>query len=208
MKLNFKHGRENKIHIYVDGEYSMTVDSDFISSRGLFENMEMDETELAALEDAVSSRRAFNKAADLLSRRDHSRGELLIKLRRKGFAKGAEEALEKLEEYGYIDDERFARNYASELFRVKHFGKRRISQELYKKGISREIADAVTDELDFESGNLAELIEKKYYRCLDSEKGIKKTVNALLRMGYSYGEIKASLESFEAELDENDEVFD
>lgn len=195
MKLNFKQGRGNKIHIHIDGEYRMTADSDFVSSLGYAENYDINEEELAVLERAVSSRRAFNKATDLLSRRDHGEKELLIKLRQKGFKEEAEEAIEKLKYYGYIDDRRFAENYVKELIRIKHYGKRRVEQELYRKGIDREIISEVLEAAEFPESELVSLIERKYYRYLTDEKGIKKTINSLLRMGYSYGEIKDALKT-------------
>ena len=195
MKLNFKQGRGTKIHIYIDGEYRMTADSDFVSSLGYAENYDINEEELAVLERAVSSRRAFNKATELLSRRDHGEKELLIKLRQKGFKEEAEEAIEKLKYYGYIDDRRFAENYVKELIRIKHYGKRRVEQELYRKGIDREIISEVLEAAEFPESELVSLIERKYYRYLTDEKGIKKTINSLLRMGYSYGEIKDALKA-------------
>ena len=195
MKINFKSGRGNKIHIHIDGEYRMTADSDFVSSLGYTENYDINEEELAVLERAVSSRRAFNKATDLLSRRDHGEKELLIKLRQKGFKEEAEEAIEKLKYYGYIDDRRFAENYVKELIRIKHYGKRRVEQELYRKGIDREIISEVLEAAEFPESELVSLIERKYYRYLTDEKGIKKTINSLLRMGYSYGEIKDALKA-------------
>lgn len=195
MKINFKSGRGNKIHIHIDGEYRMTADSDFVSSLGYAENYDINEEELAVLERAVSSRRAFNKATELLSRRDHGEKELLIKLRQKGFKEEAEEAIEKLKYYGYIDDRRFAENYVKELIRIKHYGKRRVEQELYRKGIDREIISEVLESAEFPESELVSLIERKYYRYLTDEKGIKKTINSLLRMGYSYGEIKDALKA-------------
>ena len=195
MKINFKSGRGNKIHIHIDGEYRMTADSDFVSSLGYAENYDINEEELAVLERAVSSRRAFNKATELLSRRDHGEKELLIKLRQKGFKEEAEEAIEKLKYYGYIDDRRFAENYVKELIRIKHYGKRRVEQELYRKGIDREIISEVLEAAEFPESELVSLIERKYYRYLTDEKGIKKTINSLLRMGYSYGEIKDALKA-------------
>lgn len=202
MKLNFKDGKANKVHIFVDGEYRMTVDRDFIAASEYCENMEIDEEELAELEKAVSSRRAFNKAVDLLSRRDHAKGELLVKLRQKGFADGAEQALEKLEGYGYIDDRRFALNYANELIRLKGFGKRRIVQELFKKGVERDVIDEVVSELEFDSESLVSIIERKYSRYLGDEKGVRRTINSLVRMGYGFSEIKEALAEVQQSLEE------
>lgn len=193
MKISYKEGRGNKIHIMLDGEYKMTVDRDFPLLASVPDGSEIGEEALSFLEEEVNVRRAFNKASDLLSRRDHSERELLTKLRQKGYSVGAEEAVEKLRDYGYVDDERFAFSYAAELKRLKHFGKRRIEQELFKKGIDREIVSNVLDSLEFDENELCELIKRKYYRNLDTEKGIQKTVNALIRAGYGYREIKDAL---------------
>lgn len=209
MKLHFKQGKADKIHIHVDGEYKMTVDRDFIAASPYYENMEIDEQELAELENEVGSRRAFNKAVELLSRRDHATGELKEKLRQKGYVQGAEQALEKLCEYGYLDDRRFAESYAEELVRLKHFGKRRIEQELYKKGVARDIIKETLERIETDTDALEALVERKYARFLGTQKGNAKAVNALVRMGYPYADIKAAIESVcaKAEIEQSDEEF-
>lgn len=202
MKITYKPGKADKIHIYLDGEYSMTVDKTFVGNHLPDENTEIDERELAELTEAVSSRRAFNKACDLLEMRDHSSGEIRTKLRQKGYGDYAEQAIEKLIDYGYIDDERFARNYSAELIRIKHFGKKRIIQELYRKGISSEIISMVTEEIETDEDELVSLINRKYLRYLGTEKGVNKTINALLRMGYSFSEIRSALSQVEVEVED------
>ena len=199
MKLTLQEGKANKVHLLVDGEYRMTTDRDFVSLAGLKNNMELDDTELASLTEQVNSRRALNKAADLLTRRDHSRAELVQKLRQKGFdAESAGAAAEKLESLGYLDDRRFAEIYAAELAQSKGFGKRRIVTELFRKGIARDVIDEVLETLELPQDSLVSLIERKFSRKLSTEQDVRRTVNALVRMGYGYGEIKAALEEFSA----------
>ncbi len=198
-KLTLRPGRENKVHLLLDGAYAMTVDSDFVAFSGLYENMEISDEALIALQGAVNARRAFNKASDLLAIRDHSEKELLQKLRQKGYAEGAEEALAKLKDYGYLDDARFAARYAAELQRVKHYGKRRIEQELYRKGVSRDVIAETLESMTFEAEDLAALIEQKYARRLDTEKGVAQTVAALQRRGYGMREIRDALDKLAQE---------
>lgn len=76
MKLSVKPGKLDKIHIFLDEEYAMTVDNTFWFSSEWYNKTEIDSEELAALQTAVSSRRAFNAAVDLLSRRAHGSEEL------------------------------------------------------------------------------------------------------------------------------------
>lgn len=198
--LTLQPGKNNKVHLLLDGEYAMTADSDFVAFSGLHDNMILDDEALTDLQGKVNARRAFNKASDLLALRDHSEKELLQKLRQKGFADGAEEAMEKLKSYGYLDDSRFALRFAQELQRVKHYGKKRIEQELYRKGVSRDVVSDTLEQLSFDEDALPALIERRYLRQLDTEKGVQKTVAALQRMGYSFGEIRDALQKVQEDV--------
>ena len=205
MKLDFKPGKGNKMHIYVDGEYFMTADCDFVFTCGFDNNSEISDEELVALSEAVSFRRAFLKACDLLSYRDHSSRELLVKLRQKGYGDGAEQAVEKLIEDGYVDDERFARAYADELVRVKHYGTRRIVTELMKKGIDASLAREIADETEVGEDEILIALKRKYGRCLDTEKGVRRAINGLAAMGYGYAQIKQAIETVKEEAQTDDE---
>lgn len=200
--LTLRPGRENKVHLLLDGDYAMTVDSDFVAFTGLYENMELDDEALTSLQREVNARRAFNKASDLLSRRDHSEKELREKLRQKGFSEGADEAIERLRGYGYVDDARFAVRYAAELQRVKHYGKKRIEQELFRKGVDRAVIAETLEGLTFDADDLVSLIERKYAGRLGTEKGVSQTVAALQRRGYGYREIKDALEQLAQKTEE------
>lgn len=200
MKLTYKKGKGDKIHISIDGEYRLTVDEMYFSSLYLKDGQEISEEEYSELESTVNIRRAYNCAVSLLSRRDHSENELLKKLCEKGFSAGAEEAIEKLKSGGYVDDERFCRIFASELIRLKGYGRRRVEQELYRKGVSREIIGAVLEEISFDSEKLISIIKRKYLTKLTDEKGRKRVVDALMRLGYSYSEIRYALKEIEEEI--------
>ena len=206
MKLTYKKGKQDKIHISVDGEYSFTVDEAYFLSMGIWNGKEVESDELDEIKETVNKRRAYNYAVSLLVRRDHSERELVNKLRMKGYAEGAEAAVEKLKSSGYVDDERFARLYVRELQGLKKYGKKRIEQELFRKGIDRDIIREVLEETEFDESELVSLIERKYGRYLGDEKGVQKTMNGLLRMGYSYGEIRDALKIINENAELSDEV--
>ena len=108
MKITAQQGRGQKIHILVDGEYRLTVTRDFWASQNIRPGDEIDDAEFAAFCEAAGSCRAFNAAVDILSRRDHSSKELQRKVARRSGAEFAREAVERLEEMGYVNDERYA----------------------------------------------------------------------------------------------------
>lgn len=200
MKLTYKKGKGDKIHISIDGEYALTVDEMYFASLYLTDGQEIDEEEYAALEERVNVRRAYNCAVSLLSRRDHSKKELFTKLKEKGYSKGAQAAIERLEAGGYVDDERFCRLYAAELVRLKGYGKRRVEQELYRKGIDRDTVYNVLEEISFDNDALIDIIKRRYLDKMTDEKGRQRAFNALMRLGYSCGEIRDALRDIDEEI--------
>ncbi len=201
MKITAKSGRKDKIHIYIDGEYLLTVDEIFWFSCGLVSGDEINEEELTAFEEAAGSRRAFNSALNSLDYRDHSEKEIRAKLLRKHNADYVDEAVEKLIELDLVNDERYAENYARELFERKKFGKMRIKSELRAKGISADIANAAVEELfeEEEPDNvqrIVDIIGKRYYNRMNDEVGRKKVFSALQRMGYSFSDIREAMSEF------------
>ena len=201
MKITAKSGRNDKIHIYIDGEYLLTVDEIFWFSCGLVSGDEINEEELTAFEEAAGSRRAFNSALNSLDYRDHSEKEIRAKLMRKHGAEYVDEAVEKLIELDLINDRRYAENYARELFEHKKFGKIRIKSELIAKGIASDIASETVNSLfeDEEPDNIqriVDIIEKKYYNRMNDEVGRKKVFSALQRMGYTFSDIHEAMSEF------------
>ena len=195
MKLTVKEGKANKIHIYVDEEYRATVDSDYWYSEKYRNYKEINEEELTELIDSVSFRRAYNKGLDLLSRRPYGVNELIKKLCEKGHEKEAsEKACDRLLELGLLNDEEYARILANDLLERKNYSTKRIKQELSFRGIPREIIENTVDSLDNDAENrIILVIKKKYINKLNDEKGRKRAVDGLMRLGFSYSEIKSAL---------------
>jgi regulatory protein len=85
---------------------------------------------------------AKQKAYRLLSMRPHSEKELEKKLREKGFpAVVIKEALEKLHDLKYLNDESFAIGWARDLAVNKLRGNRKIIASLREKGVSSQLID-------------------------------------------------------------------
>lgn len=201
MKITAKSGKKNKIHIYIDGEYKLTVDDVFWFSCGYISGDELNEDELTAFEEAAGSRRAFNSALNSLDYRDHSAREMRQKLSRKFDSQYVDEAVEKLIELDLINDERYAELYARELFEHKKLGKMRIKSELRAKGISTETANDAVEKLfeEEEPDNvqrIVDIINKKYYNKMNDEAGRKRVFSALIRMGYSFSDIREAMTVF------------
>lgn len=98
-------------------------------------------------------RRAKLRALRLLTVMDRTEANLRDKLAASFDAEAVEAAVKYVKSYGYLDDERYVKNYIESMSRTK--SRRQIEQELlYKKGISREAA-----EKGFEAAEMADTAE-------------------------------------------------
>ena len=102
-------------------------------------------------------------------------------LRRKLFEKGiqgpaVETILAELEASGFVDEERFARSYARGKFRIKRWGKGRISQELKLRQISSALIQLGLSEIDGDEyfATLEREAEKKWEKTKEKDAYKKK----------------------------------
>ena len=202
MLLTYEKGKKDKIHISIDGEYKLTVDAVFWYGLGIKNKSEISEEEFEELSERILLRRAFNKSIDLLSRREHSRKELIEKLSQRGYQAVSDLVADKLQEKGYLDDERFAGMYANELKNRKSMGKRRIRQELLRKGIDRDIIENVIESMEEDPiEEIVDIVKRKYPKFNLDEKNKTRAINGLLRLGYSFSDIKKALREIDNEED-------
>ena len=109
----------------------------------------------------------YNKALDLVSRREHSRHELMQKLNKR-FPETMpiiEEALDKLILNNILDDERFAEMYLNSRAR-KGFGPKKIEMELYSKKVDSLLIGNAIEAYESWTENAENELTKKF-------KGIK-----------------------------------
>lgn len=198
MIISANKGRGNKVHIMLDGEYLLTVDSDFWLMGTLRSGDDIDNEQLELFKEQAAYRRAYNRALDLISRREHSKRELITKLTQRCCDKQTALSIsERLEEIGLIDDRRYAQALLREYGEYKKMGETRIKQEMLKRGVPSDIiSDALEEFEDDPQKKIKELIESKYINSLADEKGKNRAINALLRRGFSFYDIKQVLDSF------------
>lgn len=135
------------------------------------------------------------KALRLLEFRSHSERELIDKLKRAGSVdEDIERVMEFCREYGFVNDEQYAKRKARDLQNLKKFGRRRISQELRQKGIAQELIDLAVSELEEDEGDrLYPLVLKKLGGNFE-KKNIDKCIRYFIYRGYGFGDIKSCIE--------------
>lgn len=190
--------------LYIDGELAMKLDTEVLLAHRFDVGREIDDEQLHECVRASDRKRCKDKAMWLISYRDHSRSELIGKLKKDYGDEACEAAVTRLEELGLVDDGRYARRYAADLFHIKHLSQRGVRQKLYEKGIDRDLIDEVLDEFTVDEDELIRaIIDKKYARSLTDEKGQRRCANALARMGFSYGDIRSVMREY-IEIEDNE----
>jgi regulatory protein len=102
----------------------------------------------------------FTAALRLLARRAYSIAEMRRALSRRSDSPAAvEEAIVRLRQLGYLDDQKFAEQQASALRRNHAFGARRIVRELKAKGVNYGFINAAVEQA-FEEVPERELLEQ------------------------------------------------
>lgn len=174
------------------------IDTNVLSEQGIKAGTEISDEEILRLSRLSANRRAKDKALRLIEFRDHSESELHLKLLREYDGEAAEYAVDKMRELGLIDDARFARNYMTVLIETKKYSKARAARELWAKGIDRQITDMLLSEFETDpSEQIKRIIEKRFTPLPEDEKGVRRMMNYLIRLGYSYGEITSVLKDFQ-----------
>lgn len=181
-----------RYNVFVNNRYSFSLDETQLVKLKLKKGDEISEKKLDALKSESDFGKKYLRAVDLISRRIRSEKEIRDYAFRKQWPPEiTDKVIDRLKKYRYLDDERFMSAFIRSRAANRSFSKRRMFQELYKKGITKEVIEiALTSTDDFnEQDSLKRLIAKKrsHYETDD------KLIQYLLRQGFRYGDIKSNL---------------
>jgi regulatory protein len=165
----------------------------------------------------LASEELFEYAVKCLGARAYSTGDLKSKLRmRAADPPDADAVIDRLKDIGYLDDRRFAENYAAARVENEGFGRMRVLNDLRARRVSGEMADqAVEQALGGKSE--AELIDAFIERRMPSlaaggpiedERKLAAAYRKLRRAGFTSGPILSALKSIAARPDSLEEPLD
>jgi regulatory protein len=164
------------------------------------------------LKDAVFDsevKSAVEKSSSYLAIRMHSKRELYDKLIKKGYEKQVSlKALEKHEEYHYIDDYLFSKQFAEQ---NKKLSKKMIENKLKQKGVSSDIIfEIIGNQGDDEEFERCKIAAEKYAKSKDlsDASAVQKMYASLARKGFSFDTIKKACKSLIMGIDNEDNFLD
>lgn len=208
-------GRITELSLYKGDTYKLELDSGqtfflncaLVADYDLHEGGEMDADLLEKLQHADKLRKAKKRALYLLGSRMYCRNELYNKLLPTYGEEASRAAADAMQEYGYIDDEDYARKLAQRLIHGKRYGMGKTRWEMQRRGLDRNLIEDVLAEYsdDDIDGEIMHLLETKYSDKLSDPDDRRRTMAALARRGYGWSQVKRCMERLELS---DDEFFD
>lgn len=177
--------------VFIDGEFAFGVHVDLAVREGLYVGQQLSESDLNTLLCSEKILRGRSAALGYLSYAPRTEHQVRQRLTGKGFTKDElDDIIADLHEFGYIDDRRYAVEYAEARFRSKGYGPGRIRRELVEDGVSCDYvteavaAAASADMYSMSAKKIAEKFRDRVEGTLPERK--KKLAGYLIRRGYGY----------------------
>jgi regulatory protein len=175
---------------------------------------------VAGLEEQLAAEAAqlkvYDRALSMLAFRARSSAELARSLVRKGeLAPHVERAVARLQEQGLLDDARFAQSFTRARVLGANQSKRRVQQELARKGVARAVTDlaiaTVFEEEGVDQRAIVEAAARKKLRSLAKLEPVvrrRRLYAFLARRGYDADDIRRAMDSVGEELRAGEGVAD
>jgi regulatory protein len=201
-----------RFEVQVDGKGLATLSLDAIERLQLAVGRSV-----AGLEERIAREAAqlkvFDRALNMLAFRARSSAELARSLVRKGEEKPhVDWAVARLQEQGLLDDSAFAQSFTRAKVLGAKQSRRRVQQDLARRGVSRAVTDAAIDTVFMEEGIdqraiVEEAARKKLrgLRALDPTVRRRRLYAFLARRGYDADDIRAAMEAVGSALRGTDE---
>ena len=188
---------KTRCNIYIDGRFCCGLTMETVVKNRLKVGKIVSAEELSVMQLESEKNTAFDKALTFLSATRKTEKEIRLHLSKKGYLPAViDYAVEKLREYGFINDEEYAEAYTESASKKK--GGRLIRMELKNKGLSEEAIENALSELD-EGQELetAKGILEKYMRGKTADKAtLQKAYRHLMSKGFDYDTAKAAIDAY------------
>lgn len=183
---------------FSDGS-EMKLSLDIVADLSLFRGQELSGEEFSRLFSRAELSKCKERALRIIGARPLSKKELFDRLVEKGETPdNAEECIEWLTNLHYLDDAQYAgmiaRHYAA-----KGYGIQKVKSELYRHGVPKLLWDEAIEEMPETDDKAFDLLCRKLKSEDPDRAELKKATDMLFRRGFTWDEIKAAVNRFNAE---------
>ena len=168
---------------------------------GLYRGMELEEDRLTALKAAAGKMSAKMRAVRIVSASSVSCRDLEQRLTRKGESpEDAKQAVAWMEDLHLLDDRNTAEQVVHSCIR-KGYGRSRAKQVLFEKHIPRELWEEALEDYPDQMDKIMSFLRGRLDGDSD-DRDVKRAIDALIRRGHSYSQIREALQELSLETED------
>lgn len=191
--------KAGKYALYLDGAFYCSVSGETLLGQGLAKGDELSEDRLSQIVYAEERRNARERAYRLLGIRDYAEEELARKLAADYPEEIVAEIMAMLVSQGFINDEAYADKLAEHYLKTKGFSRKKAFFSMLQRGVSGELAGEALDRCEVDPvAQIKRILAKKYHGC-PGEEDQQRVLASLCRQGFSYGDIKRAMDTYDEE---------
>lgn len=167
----------------------------------LYAGCELSDAQMDALRSAAGEMSAKMRAVRIVSASNVSKGDLEQRLVRKGEdPEQAKVAVQWMSDMDLLDDSRTAELVVNSCIR-KGYGLARAKQALYEKRIPKSLWEEALRDYPEQADAISDYLRSRLSADSD-QKDIKRAIDALIRRGHSYGQIRRALDQLSLDTEE------
>lgn len=186
----------NRRSVYGNGEFLFGLDEETCVKTGIRTGKSYFPQELEQIRQEAEYTDAKQYSFRLLARKGYTVFLMERKLSERGYSEDAvHRTITLLCDMGYLNDEEYAKALIHDAVLLKKKGKRVVMQELFLKGISKELGERLWEEQEIPEDLLSQLIEKKLTDPSDP-RCVKRTFDYCIRRGYSYSDVSDAMKEY------------
>ena len=174
-----------------------------IQDFGLYSGLELTEEEMEKLAEAAGQMSAKMRAVRIISASGVTKRELEHRLIQKGEnPEQAKQAVQWLSEMDLVDDAKTAQQIVERCI-SKGYGLARAKQALYEKRVPKHLWEEALSDYPVQEAHILSDLEN-HPEIGEDRKARDRAINALLRRGHTYSEIRRGMEALSLNTEETD----
>jgi regulatory protein len=186
---------KDRVNVYLDGEFAFGLAA--IEAIQLKHGQVLSDADIARLTQADQTEQAHEQALRFLKNRPRSEWEVRQNLAKAEFDRGTiDRVVERLTSVALIDDAAFVKYWIENRTQFNPRGQVALRQELRRKGVERDVIDAVlaeSEQSDDRSAIRSALAKANRYRHLPRDEFAQKLGAYLARRGFDYETVREAV---------------
>lgn len=193
--------RAGRYTVCFDDGTTMRLYRQTVQDFGLYPGLELSADEMKRLHEQAGAMSAKMRAVRIVAASNVSCGDLERRLVQKGEdPKQAKDAVQWMEDLQLLDDRRTAEQIVQRCIH-RGYGLARVKQALFEKHIPKEYWDEVLADYPDQLDIIVDFLRSRLAGGCD-EKVLRKAIDALMRRGHSYSNVRRGLEHLSMDTDE------